>query len=876
MSGRRSFAWLALLLSLLWLDTVSAQATITRVGATLGYAARTNDRTVSIPGPPAGVLVNDLLLTVLSISGPQLSTVSAPPGWQVASQSIHPAHNQLIYYKVAAAGEAGPYTFSWNFPGSAAGNDRSMANMLAYRGVDPLAPIAAAAAQFEDFAGSQVTAPSITPPVANTRLVGFFALDRSGGDPVTLPAGMGNGLSFITGAGPGGITLTSADQAWPTATATGSRTASFSASSRRNGQLIALRPLTTMVLDHIRIEHSGNALTCEPTSITLRACADATCSSAYTDPVSVTLAPAAGWSANPVSFTETTMLTLSITSPQSVLLDATATPAPIGPTQCYVGATPTCTLSFADTGFVFSTIDPQIAGTASSATLRAVTTADDGTSCTAAIPAGDHAIEFASQCLNPATCAGREVSIGAQPIAGNPAAGVSAYTAVTLTFDGNAQASFSHAYPDVGALQLHARYTVANGALLSGNSNTYVVRPAAFRVDEIRRDADGFANPAATDATGAMFIGAGQAFRARVSALTSAGAVTPNFGREAPPQGVELAATLVGPAGGAVPALSGSSAIAGASFGAGIATVTDLAWGETGIIRLSPSVAGGSYLGSGAVSGNDSEPVGRFVPDHFDVVLTDGCLGAGFTYASQASGQPFTATVTARNAAGATTTNHGGAWARATTLTVANGVVGSLTGDVIAASDFVLGTGVATKPDVGFRFGSVPQPPTALSLRAIDTDGVSSLGFTEGTTELRNGRLRIGNAAGSELEPLDLPLQVETWQEVGVGSGVFGWVAEGADGCTVLNQSDFTLAPGAPATISGLAFANGSGALTLSPTGSGNADVTAVLDAPAPGLAPWLQFDWDGDNAVQNPVARAGFGLNAGKSRQIYRREVIN
>lgn len=877
MNSRRSFGGLVLLLSLLWLDNVAAQATITRVGATAGFAARTNDQAVSIPGPPGGVLVNDLLLAVLSVSGPELTAVSAPPGWQVASQSINPAHSQLVFYKFAAAGEAGPYGFSWNFPGSAAGNDRTMVNILAYRGVALVGPIAAAGALFEDLAASQVTAPSITPPVTGTRLVGFFALDRSGGDPVTLPAGMGNGLTFVTGAGPGGITLASADQAWPAATATGSRTAGFTASSRRNGQLLALRPLATMVLDHIRIEHSGNALTCEPTTVTLRACADATCSSPYTEPVSVTLSPASGWSANPVSFTGSTVLTLSITSPQSVVLGASATPTPTAATQCYVGATPTCTLNFADTGFLFSTIGPQIAGTPSAATsLRAVTRSDNGTACTAGLPAGVHAIQFASQCLNPATCAGSEVSIGAQPIAANPSTGVTAYSAVTLSFDGNAQASFSHSYPDVGALQLHARYTVPNGAVLTGNSNTYVVRPAAFRVDQIRRDADGFANPVAVDAAGPMFIGAGQPFRARVSALTSAGAVTPNFGRESPPQGVQLVATVLGPVGFATPPLTGTTTIAGGSFAAGIATVTDLAWSETGIIRLRPSAAGGSYLGSAAVSGNDSEAVGRFVPDHFDVVPTAGCLGANYTYASQSSGQPFTATVFARNTAGASTVNHGGSWARPTTLTVANGVAGTLSGALIAASDFSLGSGSAINSGVSFRFGNVPQPPTALSLRAVDSDGVTSAGFSEASTELRNGRLRIGNAVGSELEPLALPLQVETWQEVGVGSGVFGWVAETGDTCTSLSQSDFTLAPGAPAAISGLAFGNGSGTLTLTPTATGNADVTAVLDAPAPGLAPWLQFDWDGDGTVQNPVARAGFGLNAGQSRQIYRREVTN
>lgn len=48
-------------------------------------------------------------------------------------------------------------------------------------------------------------------------------------------------------------------------------------------------------IDHIRIEHDGSALTCQPESVTVKACMDANCTSTYPDPVTVTLTPAAGW-----------------------------------------------------------------------------------------------------------------------------------------------------------------------------------------------------------------------------------------------------------------------------------------------------------------------------------------------------------------------------------------------------------------------------------------------------------------------------------------------------------------------------------------------------------------------------------------------------
>lgn len=48
-------------------------------------------------------------------------------------------------------------------------------------------------------------------------------------------------------------------------------------------------------VDHFEIIHDGVALTCQPETVTLKACANADCTQLFTDPVVATLAPVSGW-----------------------------------------------------------------------------------------------------------------------------------------------------------------------------------------------------------------------------------------------------------------------------------------------------------------------------------------------------------------------------------------------------------------------------------------------------------------------------------------------------------------------------------------------------------------------------------------------------
>jgi len=270
-----------------------------------------------------------------------------------------------------------------------------------------------------------------------------------------------------------------------------------------------------------------------------------------------------------------------------------------------------------------------------------------------------------------------------------------------------------------------------------------------------------------------------------------------------------------------------------------------------------------------------SDYFGRFYPDHFDTTVTQACTAGAFTY----SGQPFTVQVAARNAAGATTMNYHGtsatAFSKATTLSAwdsagaaANPGPGSVTaGSAIAATAFANGVVTTTLPT--YQFTAANTVPTVVRVRAIDTEGVTSLRTTpattvEGTTTVRSGRLQLSNAYGSELLPLAVPAKVQYWSPN-------GWMVNAADSCTTLtvptsanNGLTNTLRTKTSATISS-PVVGGDSRLRLSAPGAGNAGLVDVSGTILRGANTWL--------TLPAPSARACFGSCGPRSPVIYFRE---
>lgn len=493
----------------------------------------------------------------------------------------------------------------------------------------------------------------------------------------------------------------------------------------------------------------------------------------------------------------------------------------------------------------------------------------------------------------------------------------------------NGQASVVSKYKDAGRIQINVKDdNVADPDLpngIRGATAGFVVKPDHFELTNIE-DGAGNPNPAAPDATGPVFIAAGQPFSVTVTARDAEGDVTPNYGQESIAETVTLTPNLVDPAGGNNPPIT--AAVGFGPFTAGQATGTDFIWPEVGIISLTPSVGDGSYFDAGDVVGIASGNVGRFIPDHFTTSLNTpefatSCASGAFTYL----GEPFdyatvpVITVTARAAGGATTQNYTGGFFKIDNTTLVNRTYTAAQGTLDTSglpspavdpawSD--QGGGVATltfSAGAGLSFdrSGGPVPPfdadIQLSIDVIDADGVVALAnpvtfgnpggiaFDNGSG-MRYGRVDLVNSIGSELVNLAVPMRAEYFVDAATG-----FVVHTADDCTngvTLSLGAFTLnlAPGETCVLD-----NGSpgdsnegcpapgpvaqryrepplgGDFNLflqAPGATNNGSTTVTADVPA-----WLEFDWDAAAlGLEDPTGTATFGIYSGEGRQIYIREI--
>ena len=669
--------------------------------------------------------------------------------------------------------------------------------------------------------------------------------------------------------------------------------------------------------DHYELSLPSSSVSCLASTATVTACANnsSPCTSTFpgaNGSTATLVTTGATLGATTVTFNAAGVATTTLSYPTatdgttvSVTLSGETLTATNARQCCPDGvgcaANNSCSTTFKTSGLIFSTlaggaaatIPTQTAGTTSSQYyLRAVKTSTTTQACESAL-SGTSSVNLGYQCNNPSTCSTGDF-LDITPYNGAAAQATQTVaaggTALDLYFDTNGNAPLTFNYRDVGQITLAAS-KAASGSLLSalaGTSNAFVVKPGGFLVAGIQQTAiPQLVNPAAADQNGAVFVRAGESFTASVTATTSAGATTPNYGQETVPEGVLLTRNLVLPGGGAAGTLANAT-IAGGSFTNGVATVTDLAWDEVGIITLTPGVADGDYLGSGIVTGTTSANIGRFIPDRFDTVITQGCAAGGYTY----SGQPFALTVTARNLAGVTTQNYHGAgaspFARAHILTDANALATPLGGfgatNTVAANSFVQGIANVATPTYTYANANRQVGPSVVKIHTVDADAVTSAAV-EGNTNIRGGRARLLNAYGSERLDLPMPLTVEFWNGL-------GWVRNINDSCT----TGVTLARADPVPADALAPANVSAWDTGNPgvSGIGTPGAAALrfnavanagnfnlnLRAPGVGLTgtmditatvpAWLQFDWTGGGNA-DPVGRATFGVF--RSPLIYRRE---
>jgi hypothetical protein len=172
--------------------------------------------------------------------------------------------------------------------------------------------------------------------------------------------------------------------------------------------------------------------------------------------------------------------------------------------------------------------------------LRAVRVSpEDASVCEAAFPIGASiTIPIGAECLNPGTCAGRQVQINSIPVNTNAdnagAAGTTSYSNVSLLFEDDGMASgMTRAplvinYPDAGQIQLHARYEIplddggappagaGSGGFMEGSSQPFIVRPFGLAITDIAAGAT--SNPGSVTTAAGVFTTAGSDFSVTVGA----------------------------------------------------------------------------------------------------------------------------------------------------------------------------------------------------------------------------------------------------------------------------------------------------------------------------------------------------------------------
>jgi hypothetical protein len=394
------------------------------------------------------------------------------------------------------------------------------------------------------------------------------------------------------------------------------------------------------------------------------------------------------------------------------------------------------------------------------------------------------------------------------------------------------------------------------GASASCSSDAFVIRPAGLTVT-----ASANADATGVSATATPVVVAGGSFSLTATAVAGYDG-TPTI--DAAKIVAHSGAIAIGALGGSFGAANAATGVAtGAAFTYGevgyfkfdISGVNDKTFANLDAMEATPectldysnTLVGGKY---GCYIGNQSATAyfGRFIPDHFDTVVTDEC--GNFTY----SGQTFPLEVQAKDTAGTTLQNYEGTFAKNVMLSdglaTALGVFSPAT-----VSSGLFGTGFA-KDTPAYTF-SAKTGETATSVRAVEAaggDGVSSATGSEGQINVRFGRMWMGNAYGSELLSLSVPAYAQYWN----GSNfIINTDDNVAAACTSIAVP--TVGVGSSAATLNDPLVDGNLGLVLSAPGvAGQVDLTLTVPA-------WLQ------TSGANPTARVTFGVYKGNNAFIYR-----
>lgn len=418
-------------------------------------------------------------------------------------------------------------------------------------------------------------------------------------------------------------------------------------------------------VDHLELSYSANPLTCRKEVVTIKACKNSSCSETVPYNFNVSLSShdsdIAAWENSEIALTNgigTATLVGKKSSP--IWISANSSDATIlHATQCRKGsssATTDCYISFANTGFLIEVPD-RLAGKPTGAAITAVRKSDHARICVPLLSNTTKTVKFWSEYISPSS-----------PLAGtNPKVRVnggvigrseSAATDVSLNFNFEGRAYFTLNYLDAGKLGLHAKFS--NDWLNLYGSGNFVRIPEGLCIKSATTC------PAA-NALCPIIAKAGEEIDLDISAhrYVSDGdpdvcdnPITPNYAHN----NIVLSSQLLAPVGG-VNGTVGTTRYNHTASVTGTNTVSQ-SISEVGVFAFTAKPPN-RYLNSSAADAYMpkaySKPIGRFVPDIFEVSehSVNPACGTGtksFSYMAQPHKVEFK--VTAKNTANQPTKNY--------------------------------------------------------------------------------------------------------------------------------------------------------------------------------------------------------------------------
>ncbi|MBL0574476.1 MSHA biogenesis protein MshQ [Aeromonas hydrophila] len=707
-----------------------------------------------------------------------------------------------------------------------------------------------------------------------------------------------------------------------------------------NVRICALRSNPVGVqIDHFQLDHSGQALTCNPETVTVKACADAACTTFIQDPVTATLsltpiATSNGWiGGNTVTFSGgSTTVQLRNNTATTVTIGVSGsvpTTKPFSTTLCKAGAgTPSaaaCTLSFADSGFFFDVPDTY-SNQPQTVAIKAVKKSDVTKLCVPGFANQSKSVKFWSSYLLPTSNNyNSKMSVNSSVIGTD----LGSATLVPLAFDAQGQSTITVKYPDAGQMQLDARYDgtgSSEAGLVMLGSDQFVARPVGLCITPPQGVC------AAGDSSCPVFKKAGDTFQVDIKAMAWESAndgdicagnqTTPNFVLP----NMALGSTLVAPSPG-TNAVLGTTSYNHSAAASSLNSVTQTV-SEVGVFRMTatPPVAmqpEGSTVSTGyfgyTIPPAQSQPVGRFIPADFNLASGDIVPACNvFSY----MGQPFGVAldVLARNVSGGQTRNYTGSFAKGSAyLSVANNKDGkSLSNRLRSLPSLPWLNGRAALAAGSSEFVRLsdtqpdgPYKSLLFGLYMRDNDGdrtlIASPDFNDAVAgncsggscnarlidsvpmQVYFGRLLAGTGAGLASASLAVPLQLQ-YYEAG------NWQLNKLDQCTqfsLANQGFTFLNPSHvfDATSRDLSLGNNRKIrLGLGSSAPGGASAQAtdgeiLFQFANPDISVRIPYRVDLSKQPSQPLwlsdpatlqGEAIFGSSRGNDRIIYRREVMH